>query len=256
MNIFVIGSGNVATHLSTALIKAGHNITGVCGRQQAHTAELAKKLNTKPFDNISAITNDADIYLISVSDDNIAGVAAQMPEVKGIVAHTAGSVPMSVLERFDRHGVVYPLQSFSKSRKIDVSCVPFCIEGNNEQTAETLTALANSLSNDVRPMTSAQRSKLHLAAVFASNFANCMYAEAESILKGGDIPFEIMRHLIAETAAKAADMGPTAAQTGPARRGDTTVMSRQMQSLPDGELQKLYSFVSERIQGRYKPSGN
>ena len=105
-------------------------------------------------------------------------------------------------------------------------------------------------------MTTEQRRHLHLAAVFASNFVNSMYAEAETILKNSNIPFEIMRELIAETAAKAADLGPEAAQTGPARRGDKGVMNRQMQLLSDGELQKLYSFVSERIQGRYKPSND
>ena len=256
MKIFVIGTGNVATHLSAALLKAGHDIEGVCGRDFGHTEELTKKLNTKPFENISSIPADANTYLISVSDDSIADVAAQMPDVEGIVAHTAGSVPMSVLNRFSSYGVLYPLQSFSKSRKIDVSRVPFCIEGCDKNTADTLTALARTLSYDVRPMTTAQRAQLHIAAVFASNFVNSMYAEAEIILKNSDIPFDIMRELIAETAAKAAELGPVAAQTGPARRGDSKVMSRQMELLPDGELQKLYSFVSERIQGRYKPKGN
>ena len=179
-----------------------------------------------------------------------------MPDVEGIVAHTAGSVPMSILQRFGHHGVIYPLQSFSKSRPIDVSRVPFCIEGCDSNTTGTLKALARTLSYDVRPMTTEQRAQLHSAAVFASNFVNSMYAEAEIILKNSDIPFDIMRELIAETAAKAAELGPVAAQTGPARRGDQSVMSRQMQSLSDGELQKLYSFVSERIQNRYKPKGN
>ena len=242
----------MATHLSAALLKAGHNIEGVCGRNFSHTEDLAKKLNVKPFNSVRSIPVDADVYLISVSDDSIAEVTAQMPDVEGIVAHTAGSVPMSALARFSRHGVFYPLQSFSKSRTIDMSRVPLCIEGCNSETTDALLALARSLSNDVCPMTTVQRAHLHLAAVFASNFVNSMYTEAENILKESNIPFDIMRELIAETAAKAADMGPTAAQTGPARRGDTRVMSRQMGLLPDSELQKLYSFVSERIQGRYK----
>jgi predicted short-subunit dehydrogenase-like oxidoreductase (DUF2520 family) len=255
MRIFVIGTGNVASHLSAAILKAGHCIEGVCGRDFGHTEELAKKLNVKPFGSISSIPADADAYLISVSDDSIADVAAQMPNVEGIVAHTAGSVPMKVLARFSRHGVIYPLQTFSKSRTIDMSHVPLCIEGCDTKTADTLTALARTLSTDVRPMTTEQRAQLHLAAVFSCNFANCMYAEAENILKKSDIPFSIMRELIAETAAKAADMGPTAAQTGPARRGDTRVMNHQMELLPSDELKKIYSFVSERIQGRHMPTG-
>lgn len=254
MRIFIIGTGNVATHLSAALLKAGHDIEGVCGRDFSHTEELAKKLNVKPFSSIGSIPADAEAYLISVSDDNIADVVAQMPDVEGIVAHTAGSVPMSALARFGNHGVLYPLQSFSKSRTIDMSRVPLCIEGSNSNTAGTLTTLARTLSYDVRLMTTEQRAHLHLAAVFASNFANCMYAEAENILKESDISFDIMRELIAETAAKAADMSPTAAQTGPARRGDNRVMSRQLELLPDIGLQKMYSFVSGRIQNRYKPT--
>ncbi len=254
MRIFIIGTGNVATHLSAALLKAGHDIVGVCGRDFSHTEELAKKLNVKPFSSVSSIPADAEAYLISVSDDNIADVAAQMPDVEGIVAHTAGSVPMSSLARFRNHGVFYPLQSFSKSRAIDMCRVPLCIEGSDNNTAKTLSALARTLSYDVRPMTTEQRAHLHLAAVFASNFANCMYTEAENILKDNDIPFDIMRELIAETAAKAADMGPTAAQTGPARRGDNKVMSRQLELLPDIGLQKMYSFVSGRIQDRYNPT--
>ena len=254
MKVFIIGTGNVATHLSATLLKAGHSIEGVCGRNFAHTEELAKKLNVKPFSCVSSIPADADAYLISVSDDSIADVAAQMPDVEGIVAHTAGSVPMSALARFSHHGVLYPCQSFSKSRTIDMSRVPLCIEGCDNHTADTLTALARTLSDDVRPMTTEQRAHLHLAAVFASNFVNNMYAEAENILKDSNISFDIIHQLIAETAAKATELGPTAAQTGPARRGDTRVMSRQMQLLPDCELQKLYSFVSERIQGRYKPT--
>ena len=256
MNIFVIGSGNVATHLSCAMLKAGHSITGVCGRNYKHTAELAEALNTTPFTNINQIPTNADIYLISVSDDSIAEVAAQIPEVEGIVAHTAGSVPMSVLKRFGNYGVVYPLQSFSKSRQINVSRVPFCIEGNDCSTANSLIALARYLSKDVRPMTSDQRAQLHIAAVFASNFVNSMYAEAETILKKSNISFDIMQELIAETAAKAVELGPVAAQTGPARRGDTKVMNHQIQSLADGGLQKLYSFVSERIQCRYTPTND
>lgn len=255
MKIIIIGSGNVATHLSAAMLKAGHQIAGVCGRNFEHTAELARKLNAQPFGNINALPTDADIYLISISDDSIANVVSQMPNVEGIVAHTAGSVPMSVLARFRRYGVMYPLQSFSKNRAIEIGRVPFCIEGCDSQTAGTLTALARTLSYNVRPMTTEQRAQLHIAAVFASNFVNSMYAEAETILKNSNIPFDIMQPLIAETAAKAAELGPVAAQTGPARRGDTKVLNRQLQMLPDAELQKLYSFVSERIQCRYKANG-
>ena len=254
MKIFIIGSGNVATHLSTALLKAGHTIAGVCGRSFGHTEELAKKLYIKPFNSLAQIPTDADVYIISVSDDSIANVVAQMPGVEGVVAHTAGSVPMSVLKRFENHGVIYPMQSFTKNRQIDIDRVPFFVEGCTDNVANKLIKLVKTISADVRLMSSEERKYLHLSAVFASNFVNGMFAEAETVLKRCGLPFSVLQPLIEETVAKALEMGPVAAQTGPARRGDKGVMSRQMQLLPDGELQKLYSFVSERIQGRYKPT--
>ena len=86
MKIFVIGSGNVATHLSGALLKAGHTIAGVCGRSFEHADELARKLSAKPFDSLAHIPTDADVYLISVSDDSIADVA-EIKSMVGVIIH-------------------------------------------------------------------------------------------------------------------------------------------------------------------------
>ena len=251
MKIFVIGSGNVATHLSGALLKAGHTIAGVYGRSFEHADELAKKLNARPFDSLAHIPTDADVYLISVSDDSIADVAAQMPDVKGIVAHTAGSVLMDVLKRFENHGVIYPMQSFTKNRKIDVGRVPFFVEGCTNDVADKLVMLAKTISTDVRLMTSEERKYLHLSAVFASNFVNGMFAEAEAVLKHCRLPFSVLQPLIEETVSKALEMGPVAAHTGPARRGDAGVLQAQQKMLDDENQRNLYSFASKRITERY-----
>ncbi|MBO4603153.1 MAG: DUF2520 domain-containing protein [Salinivirgaceae bacterium] len=252
MKIFVIGSGNVATHLSGALLKAGHTIAGVCGRSFEHADELAKKLNARPFDSLAHIPTDADVYLISVSDDSIADVAAQMPDVKGIVAHTAGSVIMDVLKRFENHGVIYPMQSFTKNRQLNVGLVPFFVEGCTNDVADKLIMLAKTISTDVRLMTSKERKYLHLSAVFASNFVNGMFAEAEAVLKHCRLPFSVLQPLIEETVSKALEMGPVAAQTGPARRGDAGVMQTQQKMLDDENQRNLYSFASKRITERYR----
>lgn len=252
MDIFFIGSGNVATHLATGLKKAGHNIVGVCGRNTDNSQSLAQKVDAEAFAQLSQIPSNADIYLICVSDDNIASVAEQMPPVRGIVAHTSGSVSIDAVKRFRHHGVFYPLQSFSKSSALELGNVPFCIEGDSSETESALTRLASTLSANVRTLTTEQRKQLHLAAVFASNFANCMYAEAEQIMQHSGLPFEMLEPLVMETACKAFRLGPAKAQTGPARRGDTNVMERQQQLLPTENLKKMYSFVSKQIMDRYK----
>ena len=99
--------------------------------------------------------------------------------------------------------------------------------------------------------TTKQRNALHPAAVFASNFANHMYAIANRLMEKNGLPFEILIPLIQETAQKVTEVHPVAAQTGPAVRGDEVVMSKQEKGLTaDGyetELE-IYRLVSKNIQ--------
>lgn len=96
---------------------------------------------------------------------------------------------------------------------------------------------------------SAQRSRIHLAAVFACNFANHMYAIGEEVARRAGLDFEVLKPLVAETAAKACDArSPRDVQTGPAVRNDTPTMERHL-ALLDGEptLQEIYTQISNNI---------
>ena len=77
---------------------------------------------------------EADVYLVALSDDAIPITANELAPLKGIVAHTAGSVPMGVLKHHTNQGVFYPLQTFSKNRTVDFKSIPICIEANNDQS--------------------------------------------------------------------------------------------------------------------------
>ena len=108
--------------------------------------------------------------------------------------------------------------------------------------------LALSLSPKVYEATSAQRSYLHIAAVFACNFANHMYALSERLLEKNGLPFDAMLPLIDETARKVHELSPGKAQTGPAVRGDENVMNKHLDMLAeDEELQELYRRISKSI---------
>lgn len=251
MKIFVIGSGNVATHLTKGFAVAGHQIAGVCSSTRAHAVALAQQVGCEAYGQLADIPVDTDFYIISVSDDSVKKVVEQLPLVRGVVSHTAGSISINVLERFENHGVIYPMQSFTKNRVIDLGKVPFFVEGSSDSVSEKLLQLASTVGSDVRLMSSEERKILHLSAVFASNFVNGMFAEAEEILKRCGLPFSILQPLVEETVAKAIDMGPVQAQTGPARRNDAGVMRMQQNMLDDENLRKLYSFASERITERY-----
>ena len=249
--IVIIGSGNIASHLAPAL-SARERVIQICSPHIGHAHELSSRLpEAEACDRPEDIITDADFYIIAVSDDKVADVAASMPLVSGIVAHTSGSVPMQVLARHHRHGVFYPLQTFSKHSRIDISQVPFLIEASDTDSAVRLKALASTLSDNVIDADSALRSRIHVAAVFACNFPNYMWSCASDLLNDAGLDLSLMRPLLEATLAKALAIGPAHAQTGPARRGDSEVIDRHIASLSPDKAE-IYRLLSERISQKYK----
>ncbi|MFR4026322.1 MAG: DUF2520 domain-containing protein [Alistipes indistinctus] len=143
----------------------------------------------------------------------------------------------------------YPLQTFTAGRRIDFRQVPLLIEGEHPDTAAALRLLASELSDSVYEVSEQQRAQLHLAAVFACNFTNHMYAIAQELLAEKGLPPQLIGPLISETAAKALGCPSAAAvQTGPARRGDRQTQQKHL-GLLEGhpQLQELYQKISTEI---------
>lgn len=249
-SITFIGSGNVAWHFGKAFVAAGHSIDAVYSRQSSNAKALADLF----FGCSVAVHTDfsksnSDIFIIAISDSAIEKVVSEVtiPE-NAIVAHTSGSVPMKVLNKFPRHGVFYALQTFTKEKELNLSEVPFGIEASDEATYKKLNELALSLSEKVQPINSAQRKIVHIAAVFACNFTNHLFSISESILKKEQLDFSLLQCLIKETVQKSLEIGPRKAQTGPAIRGDEKIIQQHLDYLSnEPEIQELYKLFSDRI---------
>ncbi len=247
-NIVLIGAGNVATQLGLALIQAKHTVLQVYSKHTSSASELAKKLNCSFTNSFDELAPNADIYIISVKDDAIAKVAVHLHLKDKIVIHTSGSIDIGNIKNCSKnYGVVYPLQTFSKTKKVDFKNVPICLEANNKNTFKTLEALAKSISNNVNKISSEQRATIHLAAVFACNFTNHFYVIADEILKSNKLSIDILKPLIAETAEKIQNHPPREMQTGPAIRGDKKTMSKHLKMLTDDNYKQLYKLVSDSI---------
>lgn len=254
MDIVLIGSGNVATHLGNSLQAAGHRIVQVYSRTKAHADALASVLQSQPSttDELSELHKHADIYLIAVSDRAIGSVISALPSgIQGIVAHTSGSTPIAVFENYpDPHGVFYPVQTFSIAKSVDFAQVPIALEASSEQTYETLAQLGNTLSNRVFACDSKQRLAIHIAAVFACNFTNYLYAIGEDVLQAEGLDFDLIRPLIQETADKIQQHSPNRVQTGPAHRNDQVIVQRHIDYLANkdqAQLKELYALISSLI---------
>lgn len=252
MKAVMIGAGNVATNLVRALSATGIEVVQVYSHTLAHARELADTVNAGATDDLSALEMGADIYIISVKDDAIVNVVSSMPDNGALWVHTSGSIPMTVFEgRRQRYGVFYPMQSFSKQIATDFTEVPFFIEAVNDGVALEIEALAQRLSQRVFHATSEQRRRLHIAAVFACNFANHLWTLADDVLRDAELPFDVMLPLISTTVDKLKRLSPAESQTGPAMRRDHRVMQSHMAML-DKDKALIYKTLSDNIMKRHE----
>lgn len=239
MNIVLIGAGNVGTHLKSALTDCGYNVLLAWNRSCSIPLTALPK---------------ADVYIIAVKDDALEEVAKQMSSTvpnDAVVLHTAGTLPLSLIApHFSHSGVLYPMQTFSKTKDVDMKSVPFFVEGVDAEALAVARELAESLSDSVYELNSEQRRHLHLSAVWACNFVNHCYAQSASVLSEIGIPFSVMLPLVDETARKVHEMQPKDAQTGPAARGDENVMAMQMQLIKDDRVRELYRLMSNSIMNK------
>lgn len=248
--ISLIGSGNVATHIGHALAKTGYRINGVFSRTLAAAQALAGTLHCDATDHLEALP-EADCCLFAVKDDALPSLAARWGALHpgSFCLHTAGSVPMDIFEgKVENYGVLYPMQTFSKTRQVDFHAIPCFIEANAPETLDKVTQLARSVSDRVCVLPSERRRWLHLAAVFACNFSNHCYDIAARLLEKEGIPSDSLLPLIDETAAKVHELPACKAQTGPAVRFDRNVIDRHERMLADNpELRRIYELLSQHI---------
>ena len=249
MRVTIIGSGNVATHFGAALKNAGHSIVQVYSPNLDNAALLAYHIGAQATNKPEDIHPETDIFIIAVKDDAIERVAQQLAIHQKLTVHTSGATSLQVISQYNPlSGVMYPLQTFSKVREVDFRQVPLCIEGVTSQITAQLKELAATLSRNIFDVDSAQRKILHLAAVFACNFPNNLYAIAQQLLARHQLDFNLLRPLIKETALKVQDNLPTEVQTGPAVRNDEKTMAAHLNLLQNNtEWQQLYAMLSQSI---------
>jgi predicted short-subunit dehydrogenase-like oxidoreductase (DUF2520 family) len=250
--IVLVGAGKIAWHLGKRLKGKGLPVAQVLNRTAGHAQALAETLHADWTIDPAQVLPDADWVIIAVRDDAIGPVAASLSEClpNALVTHTSGGTAGKVLaDHFQRYGVFYPLQSFSVEHTPVWSKIPFCVDAKQDSDLLFLKRIAKTIGNLVYQVNDEQRANLHVAAVFANNFANHCFAIAEKIMDEKGLPFELLHPLMEETLAKALRESPEKMQTGPAIRGDMDTLSRhlaQLKTHPDWE--ELYRKLSLSIE--------
>lgn len=249
VNVSIIGFGNVAQHLASAFSSSPEiQLVQVFSRTKM---QPLLPIKAKIIDDFGLLEK-ADLYIIAVPDDAVAAVSAKLPFGGRLVAHTAGSLSMELLEGNNRRGVFYPLQTLSKEKSIDFSGIPLCLEAESYSDYTILERVAKAISGKVYPINSIQRRALHVSAVFVSNFANHLYQLGEDICRQHQVPFDILKPLISETAEKIRLLSPAQAQTGPAIRRDIHTIHMHEDFLSDSNQKNIYQLLTESIQNERK----
>ena len=249
MKIVIIGSGNVAYHLAKAFTQNNIEVSQIFGRNEVELNKISEELNI-PYSTKELA--DADLYLISVSDSAVEQVSDLIKTEKALVAHTSGSLPIETLNGDYRKASFYPLQTFSKTKNLDYSKIPFFIEAENQIDEKSLFELASLISDNVETSDYEKRKYIHLTAVFACNFVNHLFARAKEISDSQDLDFNYFIPLIDETVEKIHHLEPKSAQTGPAVRGDERVLKLHEDLITDEEHLKIYQLMNESIQKMYQ----
>lgn len=246
ISVVILGAGNVATHLFNAF----DNSDTVTVNQwfNRNIGSLQSYKNRVDLTDDLAQLKEADLYIIAVSDDAVANLSAKLPFENRLVAHTSGTVNIHDLDKKNRRGVFYPLQTFSKSAALDFANVPICIEAIDKSDLKILKTLSTAMGSKSHKVNTNQRKSLHLAAVFVNNFTNQLYRISHEITEDEGVEFDILKPLIMETAKKVQELSPYMAQTGPARRNDKKTIKKHLELLKNEQHKAIYELLTASIQ--------
>jgi predicted short-subunit dehydrogenase-like oxidoreductase (DUF2520 family) len=256
MNVSIVGSGNLASHLIPRLIEKGIKVQQLFSRNATTAKSLSRKYKIEFASTLNDIDLNVDIILLCVSDTSIRTITPHFKNFAGIVCHTSGTAPIRDLNKHKgNNGVLYPLQTFSAKAKVDWNNIPVFVEGSNAATEKKVLQLAKRLSKKSFKLSSKQRKELHLAAVFVNNFVNACYTIAHTHLQKQNLKWEYLLPLIDQTTLKVHSHAPVDVQTGPARRNDQKIIQEHLQLLKkDKQALEVYRVMTSYIINRKEKS--
>jgi len=249
IKIILLGAGNVGHHLSKAFDKSTE-IDLVQWYSRDNSKVSYNDIDTEIINDLSKIKS-ADIYVISISDSYVGEISEKLNVSEKLVVHTSGSLDLSIIDKKNRRGVFYPLQTLSKNKEIELAKVPICIESENNKDLVLLETISKYIGCKTYKIDYNERKILHLAAIFSNNFVNHMFTIAKEILDDKNLDFNILKPLINETVDKIHKLDPENAQTGPAIRNNNEILLNHINTLKKDDHKKLYELMTKLIKDKY-----
>ncbi len=214
----IIGSGRAGRALGSALGRRGWEVVGYLGRG----------------DTIGDAATGVDILVIATPDAAVAEVAAGVTPVAGTtVVHLSGAMGPDVLAPHDQRAAVHPLVSLpdaARGADLLTSGAWFAVAG-----AAPAERIVEALGGRTVRVADGDRAGYHAAAAVASNHLVALLGQVERLAAQVGVPLEAFLDLAAGSLDNVRAMGPAAALTGPAARGDDATIAAHLEALPDDE---------------------
>ena len=258
--VSIIGAGRLGTALGVAPLQRGYSIESLVARRAQKARYAASLLDAKP--QVLAAKQlpslrPADVFLITVPDDQIAGVAAQLSglEFDATALHTSGALSADVLaplrERGWHTGSIHPLISVSDT-DTTFDGTFWSVEGD-AAALRTGKAIVRELGGQSFSIRSEDKPLYHAAAVMVSGNVVALFDVALEMLMRCGIDRKtaraILLPLIASTVRSLQAKDPAQALTGTFSRGDLETVKRHLAALKKSELADaldLYRLLGQR----------
>lgn len=267
----IIGCGRVGTTLAALFHRHGVCVVQeLYSRTPKNTQDAARIIGSG---NCVARISDmrpADIWMLSVPDAQVASVArslsehvATFPHVpeKSTAFHCSGFLPASALNALQTSewltASVHPVFNFADPARCIAQFMgtPCGLEGD-EKAVSLLNGLLSAIGGKCFSVRTESKPLYHAAAVFSSNFLSVIQAIAQEAWSAAGVP-ETLIPLVHESLLRGSvenllAMGPAKAITGPAARGDTSVVIAQgalvTQWHPEaGDIYQQMSVLARRL---------
>ena len=217
-SVRVIGPGRAGSAISLALERAGWVVLPPLGRS----------------DRLDAAAEGVDLVVIATPDGAVRSVASAIsPRPDTVVAHLAGSMGPDVLEPHPRRAALHPLVSLpdpeAGAQRL-ASGAWFAVAGD-----PLVRKVVDDLGGRFIEVADENRVLYHAAATIAANHLVALLGQVERVAEEAGVPFEAYLDLVRATVDNVARLGPTAALTGPVRRGDWDTVASHLSSLPEPE---------------------
>lgn len=257
MKIAVVGAGRAATALAVLWDRAGHEIVAACGRSSATRARVRAFLPaaTEYLESPAGTAQLGDLVVLGVPDDAIAEVCSAIAgglTDEQVVVHLSGSRELDVLSSAAEAGAsilsLHPLQTLptveTALERIPGSAI--AVTAADEERFELGERLAVDTGAQAFRLPDPVKGLYHAAAVFASNYMVAVTAEAEALFKAAGLPepSELFMPLVRASIDNVASLGPEAALTGPAARGDAGTVARNLEALGASAPDAIGSYIA------------